>query len=560
MKHSNILKVIRHLSLAALSLLLGTSCTGLLDKDIDTNLDKEDIFSNERYAPGFLNSAYREIINGYNRLDNAMFACATDEAICSYSGSEVHGYNYGAISPTYNPEANVWNNMYTGIRQTNVFLEELNQTIKTSGLIDESDKNKKMYTRMKGEALFLRAYYHLELAKRWGNVLLVDTVLDKESVKKLKQSTFTEAIRFIVNDCDSAIVYLQDPLKVTISDADKGRATTASAIALKSRALLYMASPWNNPSNNKELWKEAADVALDFITSTGNGSKIGLDPTTYSASIAMPLFVSSLYSKEVLFATGYDDRNDIETNNLPISFLGKGYTNPTQELADCFDMLNGRTYDPANPYANRDRRFNLYFYFNAQKPLSNRTDSVFTYVGGKDGMGRSSTATKTGYYMRKFTNMSLDLSQNQKSRRAWVHFRYAEIILNYCEAMNEYLDVPDNSIYTQLNKLRSRGGVATYTAGSMTKEEMKEAIKKERRVELAFEEHRFWDVRRWQEGVKYFNRPIHGMKITKNENGTYAYETIEVENRTYKFNMDWYPIPYDELLKNPNLKQNPGWE
>lgn len=539
--------------------LLGLASCDLLDKDIDTNLTKEQVFSDERYAAGFLNSAYREIINGYNRLDDAMMSCATDEAICSFSGSEVHGYNNGAINPSYNPEEKIWDTMYEGIRKTNIFLSELDEIIKSSGLIDKSEVSQANYKRMKGEALFLRAYYHFELAKRWGNIQLVDTVLTEKSVLNVKQSNFAGAIQFIANDCDSAMLYLQDPLKETIKEDNKGRATKSSAIALKSRALLYLASSWNNPTDNKELWKAAADVALAFIQATGSGSKIGLDPSTLTASMTNLLYISSPYSKEVLFATSYDQRNDIERNNLPISFSGRGYTNPTQELVDCFDILKGKTYDPADPYANRDRRFNLYFYYNNQQPLSKK-EPILTYIGGKDGLGRSATATKTGYYMRKFTDFSLDMSKNQTARRAWIHFRFAEIILNYCEAMNEYLEAPDNMVYQQLNKLRTRAGVATYQAGSMTKKEMREAIRKERRVELAFEEHRFWDVRRWMEGEKYLNQPIHGMEIHQNGDGTYTYNVMEVEKRVFTSKMTWYPIPYKELLKNPNLKQNADWQ
>ena len=162
--------------------------------------------------------------------------------------------------------------------------------------------------------------------------------------------------------------------------------------------------------------------------------------------------------------------------------------------------------------------------------------------------------------MRKFTDFTLDINKGQQARRAWIHFRFAEVLLNYCEAMNEYLDTPDKTIYQQLNKLRTRAGVATYKEGSMNQDEMREAIRKERRVELAFEEHRFWDVRRWLKGETYFNGPIHGMEIVKNTDGSYTYTKVEVENRVYTSKMNWYPIPYKELLKNINLKQNPDWQ
>ncbi len=489
-----------------------------------------------------------------------MMACASDEAVCSYSGSAVHNFNYGAITASNNPESELWGQMYKGIRNANIFLDQLEGVIKDSGLIDQSAATKANYKRMKGEALFLRAYYHFELAKRWGNIQLLDRKMTDKEIASVPQSTFTEAIRFIVKDCDEAMEYLQNPLTETINNDNKGRATRASAIALKSRALLYLASPWNNPEGNEELWKEAADVAYEFITATGNGSKIGLDPARYTAAMQNLLFVSTPYSKEVLFSSDYELVNDIERYNLPVSFGGYGYTNPTQELVDCFEPLKNHTIDPEHPYDNLDYRFNLYFYYNGQHPVPNKPEVIDTYNGGKDGPGRSATATRTGYYMRKFTNFALDLNKGQQARRGWVHFRYAEIILNYCEAMNEYLAAPDKTIYDQLNKLRTRAGIATFAVGSLTKEEMREAIRKERRVELAFEEHRFWDVRRWKEGEKYFNGPVHGMQITLNEaDGTFSYKTVEVENRSYSSRMDWYPIPYDEILRNPALKQNPGW-
>lgn len=540
------------------TLALASSCD-VLDKEIDTNLTKDDIFSDERYAAGFLNSTYREVIRGYNRLDNAMMACASDEAVCSYSGSLVHSYNHGAITASNNPEQGIWSQMYKGIRNANIFLDELDRTIKESGLIDRTETSKENYRRMKGEALFLRAYYHFELAKRWGNIQLLDRVMTDDEIRQVKQSTFTEAIRFIVHDCDEAMEYLQDPLKETIKNDNKGRATKASAIALKSRALLYLASPWNNHDNDPEPWKEAADVADEFIKATGSGSKIGLDPVRFTAAMPTILYISTPYSKEVLFSSDYELVNDIELYNMPVSFGGYGYTNPTQELVDCFEPLRNHTVDPAHPYDNLDYRFNLYFYYNGQKPVAAKNQIVDTCVGGKDGPGRSATATKTGYYMRKFTTPTLDLNKGQMARRGWVHFRFAEIILNYCEAMNEYLTSPDKSIYDQLNKLRNRGGITPLAVDSLTKDEMRQAIRKERRIELAFEEHRFWDVRRWGEGEKYFNTPVHGMNIVKNDDGSFTYKKVEVENRYYNSRMDWYPIPYDEVLRNPSLKQNTGW-
>ena len=509
--------------LLILSTLFLGSCD-ILDKDIDTNLDKDDIFTDERFAQGFLNSTYRELINGFNRLDHAMFACASDEAICSYSGSAVHSYNNGAITPFYNPEEEIWKTMYAGIRKTNMFLQELETTIKEAGLIDKNEQTKATYKRMKGETLFLRAFYHFELAKRFSNIQLVDKVLTEEEAKTIKQSTFAKAIEFIVRDCENATTYLDDFKK---ESADYGRATQLSALALKSRALLYLASKLNNPDEDKQLWKDAADAAKEIMDiQVKNPSQVGLLSAYYSV-------FTTPYNIEILFATSSDNSNEVELYNNPISYGGKGYTNPTQELVDAYETTKGYPIDDPTP--------------------------IETFVGGKDGLNKTPTATKTGYYMRKFIDQNLDLSKDQKRRRPWILFRYAEILLNYAEAMNEYLDAPDQSIYDAVNLIRKRAKIPQLNIRmNLSKEEMRARIRNERRVELAFEEHRFWDVRRWEEGQTYFNQPIHGMRITM-ENEKASYETFVVEERVFEPKMNYYPIPQSELQKNSKLDQNPGW-
>lgn len=537
-----------------LLLTLFLSSCNILDKDIDTNLDKDDIFTDERFAQGFLNSTYRELMNGFNRLDNAMFACASDEAICSYSGSAVHGYNNGAITPFYNPEEEVWKTMYSGIRKANVFLRELDTTIKEAGLIDKSEQTKAAYTRMRGEALFLRAFYHFELAKRFSNIQLVDKVLTEEEAKSVKQSTFAEAIEFIVEDCVNAATYL-DPFSKDA--AEYGRATHLSALALKSRALLYLASKLNNPTEDKQLWKEAADAAKEVMDiQVKNPSRVGLLSAYYSV-------FTTPYNNEILFATSSESTNGIELYNNPISYGGKGYTNPVQELVDAYETTKGYPiddprsgYNPANPYKSRDPRMEYTISYNGLKFSGT---PIETFVGGKDGLNKTPTATRTGYYMRKFIDQNLDLSKDQKRRRPWILFRYAEVLLNYAEAMNEYLEIPNQSVYDAVNQIRKRAKIPQLNIRmELSKEEMRQRVRNERRVELAFEEHRFWDVRRWDEGNAYFNRPVHGMRITVNGEEI-AYEPFVVEERIFETKMNYYPIPQSELQKNGELVQNLGW-
>lgn len=544
----------KYISKLFLLLTLFLSSCNILDKDIDTNLDKDDIFTDQRFAQGFLNSTYRELMNGFNRLDNAMFACASDEAICSYSGSAVHGYNNGAITPFYNPEEEVWKTMYAGIRKANVFLRELDTTIKDAGLIDKNEQSKATYTRMRGEALFLRAFYHFELAKRFSNIQLIDKVLTEEEAMFVKQSTFAEAIEFIVKDCVNAANYLDNFNK---DAAEYGRATCLSALALKSRALLYLASKLNNPAGDKQLWKDAADAAKEIMDiQAKNPSRVGLLSAYYSV-------FTTPYNNEILFATSSESSNEIELYNNPISYGGKGYTNPTQELVDAYETTKGYPiddprsgYNPENPYKSRDPRMEYTISYNGLKFSGT---PIETFVGGKDGLNKTPTATRTGYYMRKFIDQNLDLSKDQKRRRPWILFRYAEILLNYAEAMNEYLEAPDQSVYDAVNQIRKRAKIPQLNIRmELSKEEMRERIRNERRVELAFEEHRFWDVRRWNEGNTYFNRPIHGMRITVNGEEI-EYEQFVVEERMFETKMNYYPIPQSELQKNGGLVQNPGW-
>lgn len=544
----------RFLNFLFCSLFIFNSCN-VLDKDIDTNLDKDDVFSDERFAQGFLNSSYKELINGFNRLDGAMFACASDEAICSNSGSAVHGFNNGAINPFYNPEDVIWKNMYSGIRKTNVFLKELETTIKDAGLIDINEQSKNTYKRMKGEALFLRALYHFELAKRFSDIQYVDEVLTEEDMNKIEQLSFSEVIYRIVDDCNNAMHFLDD---FNTDASNYGRATRLSAMALKSRALLYLASKLNNPNNDKQLWKDAADAAKEIMDiQKSNPSKLGL-LSAYHAIFTTP------YNIEILFATSADNTNEIELYNNPISYGGKGYTNPTQDLVDAYETTKGYPisdprsgYDPKNPYKSRDPRLEYTIAYNGLKFAGT---PIETFVGGKDGLNKTPTATKTGYYMRKFIDQNLDLSKNQMRRRPWILFRYAEILLNYAEAMNEFLDTPDQSVYDAINMVRKRAKIPQLNIKmNLSKEEMRERIRNERRVELAFEEHRFWDVRRWDEGEKYFNNPIHGMKITINGEET-NYETFIVEDRVFDKKMNYYPIPQVELQRNFKLKQNSLWK
>ncbi len=540
------MKRIFYLIALGLSVLLLPSCEDFLDKEVDTNLTEDKIFADKHYAPGFLNNIYNDLLTGYNRYDGAMLASGCDEAENSYSGSLVQMFNNGAVNSSLNPDE-VWDQMYSGIRKTNIFLEKLETTIKEANSIDVKDR-----PRFRGEALFLRALFHFELVKRYGSIPYVDRVLTVADAGTVRQITFDEAVERIVADCDSASVYLAD----ANDDASKGRAVKASAAALKSRLLLYAASPLNNPSNDPVKWNRAADAALALL---------GMKSATVGLESKYANVFSTPYSREVLLATQPVNTNEFERSNYPVSYGGTGLTNPTQALVDAFDTKFGKPitddpqYDSLKPYENRDDRFYQVILYNGAV-LKSRP--VETFVGGRDGLQSAPTATKTGYYLKKFVDSSVDLDKGTTVRKPWILFRFAEAYLNYAEALNE-AQGPVQQVYDAVYELRKRNYVITsrarYPAG-LSQEQMRARLKKERQVELAFEEHRFWDLRRWKDAETVLNRPATGMRIVFNPaDTTYTYQRFEVENRVFDTRFNWYPIPRKEVLKG-YVKQNPGWE
>lgn len=517
-----------------------------LDKEVDVTLDEDKIFSDVHYAPGFLFNAYNTLQPGFSRYDNAMLASGCDEAENSFSGSMVQMFNSGGVNSTINPD-DVWDHYYAGIRKVNLFLEKLTTTIAETNSIPEE-----LRPRMRGEAIFLRAMFHFELVKRYGSIPYVDQVLTIETAETVPQLSFDEVVDRIVEDCDTAFVYLPEEN----TDADMGRVINASAMALKSRALLYAASPLSNPGNDIAKWERAAEAAKALLDMKG---------PVVSLESRFEYVFENPFSREVLLATQPQNTNNFERLNFPVSYGGQGLTNPTQEMVDAFDTKYGvpitqdSRYDPKYPYEDRDDRFYSTILYNG---ANFKGRQVETYVGGKDGLQSAPTATKTGYYLKKFVDPSVDIDRGTTVRKPWIIFRFAEAYLNYAEAMNEVYG-PIDSVYDAVYDLRKRNYILTsrarYPAG-MTKGQMRERLKKERMVELAFEEHRFWDLRRWKDAENVLNRPVHGMRINFNAaDTTYSYQRFEVEDRVFDAKFNWYPIPRKEVLKG-YITQNPGWE
>lgn len=266
--------------------------------------------------------------------------------------------------------------------------------------------------------------------------------------------------------------------------------------------------------------------------------------------------------------------NSFESASFPVGFdLGKSGTTPSQNLVDAYEMADGSKFDWSNPaeaafpYANRDPRLYMTVITNNSAfgtgTIANGGGTgarkVEIWKGGRDGKGIA-LATKTGYYMKKYTDESLNLLSGRTSVHSWILFRLPEMYLNYAEALNEY-DAGNPDIKKYADLVRSRNGVNMPPLPSgLSQNEMRERIRNERRVEFAFEGQRFWDVRRWMEGPRYFGVPLQGVDITKTGADTFTYNKMNVENRVFSPSMYLYPIPQSEVVvSNGVLIQNPLW-
>ncbi|MBC7616005.1 MAG: RagB/SusD family nutrient uptake outer membrane protein [Pedobacter sp.] len=546
------------------------------------NITEDQLWANPDYARLFLNNVYASLSDRYNLDDGALLASGSDEAVNSNLNSSITTLNNGTWSPVKTFD-DVYASMYSGIRKANMFLEKADGSaiIPLDELLPANVAANQTYDsqiqRLRGQAFFLRAFFEFELLKRYGSFIIVTKTLSVTENLDLPRNSFDQCVLQISADCEEAITRL--PLSPTEwNTTNRGRATGTAAMALKARLLLYAASPQYNTSGDPAKWQAAADAAKRLMD-TGKHALHNSYPNIW-------LWNVSAFNIETIFATSTLNTVTIEQNNAPISYdAANGRTNPTQEFVDAFEMkASGKPileaasgYNEANPYTGRDPRLGFTVLFNTAsvQPLlpanSFKSKPVETFVGGKDGLGLNVNATKTGYYMRKYLSESAAWAGTITNiRRPWIFFRYAEVLLNYAEALNEAQGpVALSEILRTVNLVRSRTGVAmpalqtTDPSGiayvAATKEELRKRIRNERRVELCFEEHRFYDVRRWKEGETIFNAPVTGMRITPTSATTFTYTRFNAENRTFTAKNYLYPISQNELNRAPALKQNAGY-
>ena len=540
-----------------------SSCNGFLDREEDSFIDKAATFDSYNRTKQYLTYAYTLLPDGLNRFSReAMLASATDDAEFAIESAEIQQFNNGSWNALNNPD-DVWNRYFSGISKCCTLLENTNHVNLDISRLDpdkqvEYANSLKDIRMWRAEARFLRAYFHFELLKRYGPIPIVTSTLSiNGNYENTPRPTMKEVVDFIAKECDIAADTLELTPWRNVNDAF-GRATKGAALALKSRLLLYAASPLYvdfgdtneaNKPTDVAMWKSAADAA-----------KAVIDLNQYElASSYADLFKNDFQNKEYIFVRRYAANSDFEKSNFPVSFGGKGGTNPSQNLVDDYEMLDGTPFDwndpakAAQPFENRDARLGATILMN-MAPFKGK--KIATYPEGADATPNPN-ATKTGYYLRKFLNEDVNIQTGGSSSGHVVPlFRLAEIYLNYAEALNE-CDPTNPDIALYLNKVRNRASLPNVSA--LSQEQMRAVIQHERRVELAFEEHRSWDVRRWKIASSTLGAPLMGVQIERKPLGGYTYMPVKVEQRVFQPKMYWYPIPQSEVLKLKQWKQNNGW-
>jgi len=485
---------------------------------------------------------------GFGRgFEYAMWSALTDESIYN-NDDNTWLVQRGQLAPENTGIAGtIWGRSYRSIRECNYALNQIDSVAMSVG----------HRTQLRGELHFIRAFRYQDLIRNYGGVVLMgDKVYNLEDNlgddALFTRATIKQSIDYAVSELDSAIAQL--PL-ANDDSWQLGRATKGAALALKSRLLLYAASPLYNAGT----WANAAAAA-----------KAVMDLGKYSLDASYSGLFLNANSNEIIFERQYAigaRHVCLEISNGPNGYNGWAGNTPLQNLVDAYQMSNGKDitdptsgYNAQNPYVNRDARFYATILYNGAT-YRNSTVQIYT-PGGKDSKDGPSNwnTTKTGYYLRKYMDdrNPIDNPWNVAGLQPWIYFRYAEVLLNYAEAQNEAVG-PDGTVYNAINLIRKRVNQPDLPAG-LSQTQMRDAIRKERQVELAFEEHRFYDVRRWKIADVTENVPAYGIDVTTS-GGSYVYtRKVALSGRAFATKHYWLPIPRTEIqASNNRITQNTGY-
>ena len=556
------------------------SCDNFLEPIDENRLDFDFVVKDPASAEGVL-------LNGYSRLvDQFTFSeAATDDAVNNQLNNGYKRMALGELNAQFNPTSR-WNN-YESILWINKFLQIIEAGEIVWSLNDEI--NEMFYKRMEGEALALRALHHSYILQAHAGVgvsgqLLgipyVNEFIESSGNFNLPRLSFEETVQAIMADFDAALELLPTDYSDDSSAVDSKyaqydfdnylvvngsnynlRISGRIVNALKARLALFAASP--SFLDGQGYYNMAATYASEVINTIGGVSGLAANGLEYYKTYNLSTENEMIWRGSIQNTPN----SAIEKRMFPPSVNGTGEINPTQNFVDAFPMASGypaiqeNGYDAQNPYADRDPRLEKFVVLNGS---TYGGGIINTGVGG--GIDRLDSipefSTTTGYYLKKTLHPNVRLNDDGTSvaqRHYDVYFRYTELFLIFAEAANE-VGGPDQAINGMsardvIGAIRSRAGLAqpdNYLASVTSKEEMRELIRNERRIELSFEGHRFWDLRRW------------GASLNENAEGYFydgsGYQELpSVELRNYQPFATYMPIPNAEVLKFPELEQNTGW-
>ena len=541
-------------SLVAAAVVL-VSCGDKMDYNEYSVYDEDYVKTTFARSAGLVTSAYNDLDYDFGNYSGALLASATDEAVYSHSGNAIEKFYDGGWSASNNNDASLWTKCWRGISYANLFLDKFKDETFEDYILDLDYKAEiHQYQNLQYEARFLRAYYYFLLVRSFGGVPLITANLDANEANTQPRVSSDEIFQFIISECAA----IQDLIVKDYSDLgnlqlksknETGRANNLAVLALKARAALYYASPLFNASGDKERWHQAALANKELIDECkGRGMKLTNDYGSLFQKDNWQNSEECIFVRRIVSAT-----NTFEKYNFPIGLENAGGGNcPTQNLVEA--------------YEEGDIRLEATVAQNGEQWPNNTLE---TFIGGANGQPIA-YATPTGYYLKKYVNKSLTIGASNATteRHHWVMFRLGEFYLNYAEAMLNYTgggyETASGLSMTAaqaVNVVRTRAKLANIAA-DLSASQFAERLENERFVELAFEGHRFYDLRRWKKAGDAKYRTIKTMQITKNADGTFNYNVqSDAQTRSYwDDKMYLFPIAQSEILKSGGaLTQNPGW-
>ena len=574
-------------AVSVLALCVSAASCNFLDIDPVDSFNENVVFGNLETLDGYVTKRYAEL---WDPLDRRALRFACDESMNNFNWGGQNNAQQGYLHPDNDCWLGTWWSYYSTIQNCNLFMDKIDEI----ELLKVDNRSTALVDQYIGEIRFIRAFCYADLVSRYGGVILSTTAfrVDMEDEEIfLPRSSYEDCVDFIVEELDLAAAAL--PLQY---DAKwLGRATKGAALALKARVLLYAASPLHNPEGDIQKWQAAKKATEDLIFLNTDGTvdeNVGvklysLDPDYYglfrntksSEIIFEKIFSSEFghYFDQYNSPNGFTGWSETCVNQLLVDSYEIAATGELPNAADLYGDKNGKEYEiGTTPWQGRDPRFyatiacdgdrwktrDIEYYLIGEK---NSKDKWIVSSGGRDsnkGGIEEWNASATGFYCKKFTTESIGVSFNDKSNVPWIYFRLGEFYLNYAEILFNLGDEAGARKYLEKIRERARGGnsgiLPEVTASG---DDLWNAIMRERRVELAFEEHRFFDMRRWALPKEAFEECIYGVIIYKDANtGKKTY----VRNQTLKTSIDLpkqylFAIPNSERQKNPLLEQNPGY-